>query len=549
MAKPTKGSAKNQNPVRSVNPQCQIVWFKWLSDVINRRLTGSTSLLSKSTAFDISNHLVDTCTYSKNMGTAAGSFTFRLDSSRDWKKEIKPGSWCAIFMSNEGDLSLPEVRGLTSDKLPKANRDKIKKERLRGICYIERVIVSGEVDDKGVITTHFEVSGRDIGVVYEETDLWFNFFELEELAVVGLSDQLPFTNNNTLTELIDVAHDLFYAPEKRISSKTKEAIKLTEIGKQWLLPKEMLSMLKIPHSGPSFFGNITGLRNFGKTLCRIPITNPLDYIKGNAWEKLKEYSMPELHELFIELNDKGNPELIFRSIPWGIKKDKYPKLYREMKDNPLIYLDLIKKQRIDINAIDILDYTTGEDNHNRYNHFLLSMQSTVVIPESVISILKNTISPGGKTFPFLEEGSTQRHGLRKMHLSLNTFAFAAKESGANPGNGFPDAKILVEYNELIFDYWNNAIFFESGSASIIGKNEIRIGRPIVFGDDVSYNANKAFYIESYTDEFSIGANGTTEWKQDLQLTRGIEIADLQSLGGFARASRALTETGSFIKGN
>ncbi len=534
--------------VRDVNAQCQIIWFKWANDVITRALSATTSLLSKSTPKDISNHLVDTCTYTKNKGAAAGSFTFRLDSSKDWKTIIKPGSWCAIFMSNDGDLSLPEAREITNDDLPNVSKSKIKKERLRALCYIERVVVHGIVDEKGVIDTSFEISGRDIGIVYEDTDIWFNYFKFEERQVRALAEKLTFTNSNTIAELLDVSHDLFYAPDKVLKSKKKAALELTEVGTQWLLPKEMLSLLDIPHSGPSFWGNIKNVKNFGTTLCRIPITNPLDYVNGNAWEKLKQFSIPELHELFVELNSEGNPELIFRPIPWGIKKGGYPTIYGRLKDNPLLYLDLIKRDRIDINAIDILDYTTGEDNHNRYNHFFTTAQSTLNIPESNIAILENITSPAGKKFPFIEKGSVQRHGFRPMHVDINTFSFATEKLGSDPKNGQPDAKLLVEYNELIFDLWNNAIFFESGNASIIGKNDIRIGRPIVFGKDVSYNADKAFYIEEYTDEFSIGENGVTEWKQDLQLTRGIEIADLENLRGFAKKGNAFEEPGSFIKG-
>jgi hypothetical protein len=132
-----------------------------------------------------------------------------------------------------------------------------------------------------------------------------------------------------------------------------------------------------------------------------------------------------------------------------------------------------------------------------------------------------------------------------MHTSIDSFYFSLKKDGAKPKGGIIDGTILVEYNELLFDYWANAIFFETGNSRIIGRNDIKLGIPIVFGLDVPYNANKAFYVEEYTDEFTIGSDGETFWTQNLQLTRGIELEDLAALRGFSQRELEFTEPGSF----
>lgn len=546
-----------KNDVKDVKAQCQILWFQWKNNIP----TGNVSELSDSTAFDISNHLIDFCTFSKNMGSPAGGFTFRLDNSRDWKDIMKPGQWCLIFMSNEGDLILPQNKnggkskkgpraakaskvtgtGQGTADLPIADRTTLRRNRLRGMCYIERVSTNVVMTGKGVLDVVYEVSGRDFGVVYEQTDIWFNYFKFEQTLVSGLAERLRLESQNSIRELVETTHSLFFAPEAVIKSKRNKAVELTEIGTQWLLPRTMLSMMGIEFDrGESFYGNIRDItETFSDTLCKIPLTNPLDYINGNAWEKLKEFSISELHELFPELNADGQPRLVFRPIPWGINGSGYPRISGQLRNKrfPLFYLDLANEDNIVIPAIDVEEFTVGEDNHNRYNHFFVTSKTSFNLPQSNISVLENVPSVVGRRYPLLQKGSTRRHGFRPMHIDVNTFGFAAEGKGGDNKNGEVNPKLLVEYNELVLDYWNNAIFFETGDAKILGRNDIKIGKAIEFGDDVPYNANKIFYVEEYIDEFIIEPNGSTYWSQTLQLSRGIERGDLEDI-------KRAAETGS-----
>lgn len=540
-----------KNDIKDVHAQCQIVWYQWK----NNLPSGDLKKLSDSTPFDISNHLIDAVTFSKNLGAPSGSFSFRLDNSRDWKDIIKPGQWCLIFMTNEGDLVFSKEKKSTKTgdtaparkasgtgqgvaDLPVMSRENIKKNRLRGMCYIERVAVNVVMTEGRVLDVVYDVTGRDFGVVYEQTDVWYNYFKFEKAIVEGLQTQLTLQSQNSIKELVATTHDLFMAPQKVIKSKKKNAVELTEVGTQWLLPRAMLSMLDIPFdSSTPFFGNITDLKEaFSDTLCKIPIVNPLSYINGNAWEKLKQFSIPELHELFTELNEDGHPRLIFRPIPWAIDGSGFPKIKGQLKDKrwPLFYLDLAdvnndRKERLVISAIDVDEFVAGEDNHNRYNHFLTSAQTSFNLAESIISVLENVPSTKGRKFPSIQKGSVQRHGFRPMHVDVNTFGFASEGKGGKNKNGEVNAKLLVEYNELVLDYWNNAIFFESGDAKILGRNDLRVGKAVIFDKDVPYNGNKIFYVEEYVDEFIIEPKGVNTWYQSVQLTRGIERGDLEDV--------------------
>jgi len=531
------------NSQKNARGQCQIVWFKWTDRFANSE---DTTVLSRSSAFDITNHVEETVLFTKNIGEAAGQFSFKLAPTRDWQAEGMEGSWCLIYMANDGALTISEEP--TDGSLPKISKNSLIPEKIRGICYIERASPSTETEENGNVDVQFNVTGRDYGIVYEGTDLWFNYFKFEETQITALTERIDNSQANTVADLISVSHDLFYAPQKVIKSQTKESVELGEVGTQWLLPRTMLDFLGAEHEGPSFYGNITDLKNFGKTRTRIPIVNPLDYVNGIAWDRLKEFSLPELHEFFPEISNEGKPQLIFRTIPWGLDSTGYPRLrgnigqdimYKTLTENP--------ESRVDIAAIDNITTDLGKDDHNRYNHFFTTAQTSLNVPQSNIEILQNRTSKTGKKYPHIQKGSVRRHGLRKMHTNLNTFATSTEQTGAENANGQPDANLLVEYNEFQFDLWNNAVFFDTGSAVIHGNNDIRVGKVIVYGDDVVYHANKVFYIEEYTDEFVIDEKGVGDWNQTLQLTRGIELADLDNVRGVARRTRPFVKKGTLVK--
>lgn len=530
----------SQNTQKDIQAQCQIVWFPWTTEFPGDAANPDYGVLSDSKVFDISAHLTQSCVFTKNRGAPAGHFNFKLDNSRDWKSVMRPGQWCTIYLSNSGDLKLPtqSAGGSGTKGLPEVNKHALVKKRLRAICYIERVAVNTLASD-GVVDVVYEVSGRDYGVVYEETSVWFNYFQFEQLQVTGLSDKVQYANSRTIKELLDVTHDLFYAPQRVIPGKTDPAELFAEVGVQWLLPKKMVSLLGLKLEGQySFYGNLANLKKFSKTVSTISITDPLSYINGNAWEKLKQFSVKELHELFVELNDAGEPNLVFRPIPWAIDKRGYKELAGKL-DPTLFYLKL-SESGVPIKNIEILSSSLGEDNHNRYNHFLVTSQATFGLPQSNISILKGQKSDQGREYPNLQKGSIRRHGFRPMHVDVDTL-------GQFTNTLDVDNRILLEVNELIYDYWNNAIYFESGSFTIIGRNDVRVGKTLNLDADVSYHGGKICYIEEYVDEFTIDENKVTGWTQALTVSRCIEKADLIALSGFSKRQKAFKDTGDFVK--
>lgn len=509
-----------KSEVVTVNPQCQIVVFPWKHEIMRQSL--SFSDLAQATRIDVSSELL-ACTYSKNLSSPAGNFAFTLANSRDWKRIIKPGQWCMIYMSNDGDLKIPASKGAgTPDQLITPPSLKDQSAKLRCVGYIDRVSVKGSMTPEGALDVTYEVAGRDFGVIYEETTIWHNMFQFDKEFIEAVSGNLAFSSKGgvfkTADELIKTIHDLFFAI-KRFPSLAKRGPDnekyVTQVGLQWLLPKELVSELnaKVEFNEP-FYGHIKGLLDtVQKTRASTPIENPMSQLGGNAWEKLRAWSVQPFHELFPELDDKGHPRLYFRPIPWKLNDRHYPLL----KEYITAFEDLAKTSAVPVKAIDILDFDLGEDNHARYNHFMCIVNSSLFKAEDNISDLQNP-GPSGKKFPYAQTRSVARHGFRPMHVEVNSMIQLGNGKDAKP-----DPKVLVQYNELLYDMWNNAIFFETGTLEMIGKNGVKLGKVVLFDEDAPYNANKVFYIEGYTDSFVVEPNGARSWTQSLTLTRGTEL--------------------------
>lgn len=522
---------KFSNETKHLNSQCKVVIYQWKNILNNPDLEDSK--LSESIRLDISSQ-VSHVTFSKNMGSASGSFSFDLVNSpnygsNDWKDIIKRGFWCVIYMSNDGDLQISNT--VTQDK-PSTSEAK----HIRCIGYIERVGVRGTTQENRAIDYSFTVTGRDFGIVYEEANIWHNMFQYDQIMLSSIAqNKLNVQGNVRVHEAIKTVHELFYFPSNLPGAKVNDNKSLLSIGLQWLLPKEMLTDIGFNVNGLSkgtYWGALPGIFEPETTGAGIAVDKPGDYLSGNAWEQLKRLSIPQYHELFCETDDSGKPKLIFRPIPWGIDQSKYPK----NADNIELYKDL--EPVVTIRAVELYDFDLGEDDHSRYNSFLATVSTTLINVENNVSLLD------GKGFPKNNSASIKRHGFRPMHVTVDSIV-----KNNELGNGVADQTQLVEFNEILYDYWNPAVFAESGSVEIAGNSKVKIGKVMKFTNDVPYLSTKRYYIEGYTDTFMVDDEGACTWSQSVNLTRGFEEADLEAKKGFSTRNTKFTGVGEFTKRN
>lgn len=516
-----------QNDVKNINSQCQIVVFPWLNDVISENFS-EADLIATKAPLDISKDIRDVA-FSKNLAEPAGTFQITLPNNKDWKEIIRPGSWCLIYMSQNGGLAIPKGNAPVSISSLKSQKNK-----LRGICYIERVAPKGSVGGElGEFDVDFVISGRDFGVVYEETEIWHNLVFFERNLVDAATTFLNSASIKTVDKVVETIHGLFYSPEDFLKKDLKDK-SLTKVSLQWLLPSAMLTALdiRLKRNSP-FFGNIEGLLKFTPSKASYPVEDPLSLVTGNAWQRIKELSLEQFHELFTETDEEGHPRLVFRPIPWVL--DPSNKDLGKLLTPSILFKNVA---RVPVSAIDILEFDIGEDNHNRYNLFFTTVKTSLFTVQDGIASMIDTDPRTG--FPRIQQNSIRRHGLRLMYNEINSMIQFGQEK--------VDENLLKAYNHLMFEYWNNAVFYESGTMDIIGNNDIKLGKVLQVGKDAPYNANKLFYIEGYEDRFVVDDNGVGLWTQSLILTRGIDESDLRDGRVESRDTR-YDDAGEFTEDN
>lgn len=525
------------NKTKNTNAQCKIVVYRWDVDTEPTK-DWSEAELSASQRLEISSQIM-TASYNKSMSDPAGNFNFTLSNSpgqvgnnisNDWKDIIKKGSWCLIYMSNDGTLELNPNVGPNNAK-SKAAENKY----LRCIGYIERITPKFTMEETGGHSLVYEVSGRDFGVIYNETTIWHNMFRYEESMLQNVSNtKMDITGNTSLDQAIDLIHDLFYYPSNIPGAKVNDKQSLNEIGLQWLLPREMVQDLGYDMSKltkGTYWGALPGVKKFSTTKARVAISDPTAYLSGNAWTQLKQLSIPEFHELYTELDTSGKPRLIYRPVPWGINQQDYSRIAESIPLYREVYA-------ITIPGVDVIDGDVSEDDHSRYNSFF------VAISTSLINVIDSTNLLNASNFPRHNLNSVKRHGFRPMHTEIDSLV-----KNEELANGDADRNLLMDFNHLLLDYWQPSVYMESGTISKIGSNDVKVGICALFDEDTPYLTGKRYYIEGYTDVYAQEGEGKSSWTQELTLTRGCEQTDLNRKNVDGKRRTAFTAPDEYTPAN
>lgn len=620
----SQGAKISSDNRMDVTDQCKVIWYQWENQTDTPAIfTGigpqlppilpppPAKDLAKARAYDISNHISD-FSYSKNMGNAAGTFSFTLYNSVDWSRLLRPGNWITMYLSHDGDLPLPKevavnqnrtanleeaarvaassVLGVNSiaapSQIPPAPEASVMRAilpKLRMVGIIQRVGIRSSVNGEGTVDVTYQVTGKDFGLVYEDTSLWFNANDAQSTTFTNMLESITKNFERNLALLLDKYHSVFMQTRKFLGGGIGN---LDFFPEQWIVPLPLLEHLSLEVEDEPYFGNIKNLTSFSPTAFENNKANPMAGMQGQAWNKLKELSVPEFHELFTELSDDFKPVLIHRPIPWAMDKSDYPvigenvMLFEELLVNDKKFIgpelptgelslgsilslkppiempsrNSIKAMTppkpsrsthsLSVTSVEVESYDIGPDFHNRYNLFLIQDDGSGgsnLNPSAIVG----RITPKGAPFPFRDEADIRRHGFKPMILAINTFLLSTASKFASVYPSGADKGFMIEANAVMRDYHARAEDFYSGSMSIIGKNDVRLGKALETEGTLPGIGDMVFYIEGYTDNFSVNGDGTTAWSQTLQLTRGIAYETLINKGVGSKLKKPIEKLGSF----
>ncbi len=584
--------------------QCKVVLYQWANELGTDpskvfgygspvALSAPAAELSKSRAYDISNHL-ESHAYTKGMGAAAGTFQITLQNSFDWSRFMKPGQWISVYLAGDGSLPLPSEKpaafnseskgslsslvagatGLTPTPelpLPQPSSEMMKsiRSKLRCVGIIQRVGVRSNTSIDGSVDITYTITGKDFGTVYEETELWFNANNSEASAFEKAINSISMNFSRNLTDLLTQYHQIFLDPGNTLAKTLTSASAF--FPKQWVMPDLLIEHLGLStKSGSAHFGDISGLTEFNATVFENPMPNPLAGLQGRCWEKLKSLSQPEYHELFTELSDEGQPRIIFRPIPWAVDTSRYPVTGKvimtyesltklEGTPPPLPVGSIVSAfnsfeslknavaagagqtnvrthHAVTLGAAEVESFDVGPDYHSRANFFLVDAMTAMKDQNNAFALMRDSpLTP----FPLRDENDVMRHGFRPLFVNIHSFLVSNKQLfGSSAQKAF-----MLEVNEILRDYYANAEDLYSGSFNLaVGKNSIKLGKVLITDNAFQAINDMVFYIEGYTDNFNVNLDGTCTWTQTVSVTRGTE---LEALKGKSSKDKQPTKTGTF----
>lgn len=505
--------SKLSDKVVNITPQCKVVLYPWINQVDDDILENAD--LTKCERLEISSQVINV-SYNKTIQNAAGTFSITLSNSpnygsNDWKDIIQRGTWLMIYMDNDNTLTLnPQVGA--------PDRSNIRWERKKRRCIgrVDRVAVKTSLSPNGAVTVQYVVSGRDFGVVYEDATIWQNVFEFDRIKLDSVATSgLSIIAGKPINEILSLIHDLFMYPMAIEGIQLSEGESLTRVALQFIMPDKLVADLDIAVGGDTpYWGALKDIQKFKPTAAGVSVASPVAFLTGNAWNMLKQHSIPELHELFTELDDSGRPQLVFRPLPFGLSNAAYPTISKYLT----MYKDI--EEVVTVDGVELVGLDLGEDEHSRYNSFMVTIATQLINNEDNIVFLKNS------GFPYHNQDSIKRHGFKPMHVEVNSLI---KNGDLTGGEG--NRNIAIEYNEVLLDYWQNMIYAESGSINLMGRSDIRIGKVLEFEDNVPYANSRRYYIEGYADNFMVSDTGANSWTQSVNVTHGYEIEDLKDFEG------------------
>ena len=117
-----------------------------------------------------------------------------------------------------------------------------------------------------------------------------------------------------------------------------------------------------------------------------------------------------------------------------------------------------------------------------------------------------------------DQVQTQLDKINKIKKSMKN-----RIDSANKINAPMDLRYLANMNNVAADFWQYNVLSKSGTFSLIGRNDLRLGKVMTFDPKMNQpyiNSNDIYYIEGYSDTFNVNGLGVSTWIQKAIVTRG-----------------------------
>ena len=437
---------------------------------------------------------------SKNLEQPSANFNFTLYPTKNWKQEISPGDWLVIYFHSSHE-PMGDNPSDTKNLVLIGNVDRI-----------SRIIQKEQESDK--TTLRYQVSGRNFGKVFEQTDIWYDPYAVQastlDVALRTAGLQIVGSPDTQVTNLLDI----FLGKGGQTGKQKSQPLK------QWFLPTELVGL----------FGSVNSNETYFDTILERQITPDLPGYKpqsmitpnsnGSLWDTIKRSSNQLINEVFLEEvryadgdNVKVRPTIVVRPRPYQTpffnntnpvysqlgKKDAI--LRKALRGAYQSLQDLSEKSYVEVLQNEVIYENLGRDDHARINMLWFNTNlhyEYILSPNSNLSLKEGELSN-----PTYVRPSIMRHGLRRMDALLD-FCHTSIAGGG------------VENNSLLFQAWAAQLYdmnyanhlYEQGTIECTGVLEAELGKALVIRGK-NTEKSKIYYIEGYEHKWSFPNLWTT----------------------------------------
>ncbi len=496
---------------------CRVRYFHYL-----RQNFGVATSINPSTISDvfqvregtIQESEIQSATVSKSINSPSGRFNLTLFPSQNWKGVLSPGDWVAIyFYSSIEDLRRNESNNLKNLVM------------LGNIDRVARTKVKNEDTDK--IELRFQVSGRNFGKAFEETEIWYDPHATNEFLVDAALRQAGLSLLGSPDQLVSKIFDIFLGPGANIQTATVDGaggsgsssqnVRTSPL-KQWRISSNLMNFFGLTGAANALDSGTPLVYDFVQNL----IQKNLPGIKTRAmlnvdssqsvWDYMSQNSNVQINELFLEevrnQNGEARPSLVLRPRPlqslFFEQQFGGNSIYQDALNGAFKkFQDLARESFVEISQAEIRYEDMGKDDHDRLNMFYIGWRDQL---NYMISRAADLNPSGvGVGNPFFQRDSIQRHGLKKYDQILE-FVETRQESKVKP-----ILDLLKGFIVQLYDLHSFNALYESGTIECSGVLEAELGKVLkIKSQDESQTApDKLFYIEGYEHKWTFPSTWTT----------------------------------------
>jgi len=427
----------------------------------------------------------------KSLRGSAGSFSVELAPTTSWRNKISVGDWCIIRLFNTPSKEYDSKK----DIVMVGNVDRVHRTKQRD-----------ENTDK--IIVRYTIEGRDFGKVFEDTTIWFNPYSVENVLirnVYGMLKENGLILKGSPDELLKSVLNVFIG-NGQLERPAFDGKKSLPPMEQWFLPEELFTKFT-----PAVVSTGAGAKTINEVLFRHIPDGLAGYKNYNAfgenetlWSQVQKSSNEIINDVFLDLDADKNMAIFLQPRPVSPFFED-PKGFLGDHHTTLVNME----NRVEVKGHEVKYSNLGRDDQARFNFFWLNPR-TLLFDSQLETTAFIDAQKGKWGNPMTQVESIKRYGLRQDNRILE-FVYTDEDGSLNLNNALFESIMSVLYDINVYNH-----LYETGTITIAGRNDIRLGTPVVVESEYDEKNDKIYYIEGYSHEWTF----PSQWETEISVTCG-----------------------------